>query len=69
MGFLGFRCVVLCNSLKAAKVENFSFFLFAENMLSVPFLRSAPFFPQTHSIEGDMVVSYTVYIQFFPTMN
>ena len=30
-------------------------------MLSVPFLRSAQFFPPIHSIEGDMAVSYTVH--------
>ena len=37
-------------------------------MLSIPFLRSAPFFPPTHLIEGDMTVSYTVNTLFFPTM-
>ena len=45
------------------------FFLFAENMLSVLFLWSAPFFPPTYSIEGNMVMSYTVYTLFFPTIN
>ena len=34
-------------------------------MLSVAYLRSIPFFPPTNSIEGDMVVSYTVYTLFF----
>ena len=34
-------------------------------MLSVPFLQPAPFFPPTHSIDGDMAVSYTIYTLFF----
>ena len=56
MGFLVFRRVVLCDSLKAALVEKL-LFLFAENMFLVSFLWSAPFFLLTHLIEGDMVVS------------
>ena len=67
MGFLVYQHVVLCDSLKAALVEKL-FFLFAQNMLSVPFLWSASFFPPTHLIEGDMAVSYTVYTLFFPTI-
>ena len=38
---------------------------FSKEILLVPFLRSAEFFPPTHSIEGDMAVSYTVYTIFF----
>ena len=34
-------------------------------MLSVPFLRSASFFPPNNSIEADMAVAYTVYSLFF----
>ena len=66
MGFLVFQCEVLCDSLKTVLVEKPSiFFILAENMLSFPFLRSAPYFPLTHSIEGDKAVSYTVYTLFF----
>ena len=65
MGFLVFSRVILCDNLKAALVEKILFFIFSENMLLFPFLRSALFFPLTHSIEGDMVVPYTVYTLFF----
>ena len=65
MGFLVFQRGVLCDSLKVALVEKFLFFLFAKNVLSVPFLRSVPFFLPTHSIEGDMAMSYTVFTLFF----
>ena len=64
MGFLVFWRVVLYESLKETLVEKL-LFLFAENILLVPFLQSAPFFPSTHLIEGDMPVSYTVYTLFF----
>ena len=54
----------MIDSLNAALLE-LLLFLFAVNMLLVPFLRSAPFFLLTHSIEGDKVLTYTVYSLFF----
>ena len=64
MGFLVFQRVVFCDSLKASLVEKL-FSLFAESMLLVSFLRSAPFFPLTHSMGGDMAVSYGLSPIFF----
>ena len=64
MDFLVFRRVVLSSSLTVALVEKLVFFLFVENVLSVTFLQSSPFFPPIHSIESDMMVSYTVYTRF-----
>ena len=61
--------VVLCDGLKSTLVEKRLFFLYTENMLSVPFLRSAPFFPLTQLIEGDIAESYTVCTLFFPNIN
>ena len=68
MSFLFLWHAVLGDSLKAALLEKV-FFLFAENMLLVLFLRSASFFLLNHLIEGDMAVSYMVYTLFFPTIN